>query len=148
MFHRKSMKMLSHFIFWIQNSIYSILRGCIFFFFIGVITAYEADLGRGTGPKQWAVSVTEICVLVCQELGLNIRKSFFRWTLFPFISRHLFPSVQLLRKARFVRVNDVTSTRASINILICRFQWLKNTEIGWLLTPSIFNTLLQDLLLA
>lgn len=51
-FHSKNMKLPLHFIFGIQNSIYNILTGCIIFFFlIGVITAYEADSGRETGPN-------------------------------------------------------------------------------------------------
>lgn len=94
-------------------------------FLIGVVTAYETNLGKGMGPKWWAVTVTEICLLVYRKLRLNTRKSVFCWILFPFISRHPFPSVQLLRKTQFLRVNDVTSTQASISILMCRFLWFK-----------------------
>lgn len=61
-------------------------------------------------------------VLLCKESGLDIGKSFFCWVLLLFISRHLFPCVQLLQKLQFVRVSDDTNAHASINILIRRFQ--------------------------
>lgn len=57
------------------------------------------------------------CVLFCKEFGLNIRKSLF--LLLDFISMYLkdlFPTVQRLQKAQFVRVYDVTSTHAPINV--------------------------------
>lgn len=43
------MKLHMYFIFGTQNSIYNIFKRVCFL--IGVVTTYETDFGKGTGPK-------------------------------------------------------------------------------------------------
>lgn len=111
------------FIFGIQNSISNILRRSLFLFLV-FFSFFQLEwqqlmkliLGERQGQNSEQCPSVQ-CVLFCKEFGLNIRKSLF--LLLDFICiylKDLFPTVQRLQKAQFVRVYDVTSTHAPINI--------------------------------